>query len=290
MQIELSLKKAEQLAQVRDLAGRLGVEILAHFYQRSEVRAAADWVGGSYEVVERALNSRAEAVMVCGACFMTAEIQRRGIEAELLIPRNDLSCPLAEAVSQTDLAEIRRIYPGALIVADMKAQPEIQELADIKISPSNARELLKKLDRKEIIALPGPQLVDWAGFGHLIVARWPQAVCRVHELALPEDMEKAKKDHPNALVAANLLCRPEIKTQADFVGDSAAIKKFCENSPAMEFIVISEAGLADHLSAIRPGKIYHETEAEIFCPNMKLTTLKSMITRLQLFAGDKDRP
>lgn len=286
MPIELTAKKAAQLEKVGQLASSLGVEVLAHFYQRAEVKAAAHFVGGSSEVAERAAQSRARAVMVCGACFMAEEILNRNIGRPLLQPREDLSCPLAEAVSLEEVLAIKKLNPEAVVVADMKARPEILALAEVKISPATAAEILDGLGSREVIALPGPQLVEWAGFGHLISARWPKAVCQVHELALKDDLAKAREEHPEAKVAVNLLCRPEVRAGADFVGDSAAIRNYCREANAREFIVVSEAGLAEYLAETLPDKLFHETEAEIFCPNMKLTTLKSMIDRLEKFGSE----
>lgn len=288
MPIELSPKKAAQLAQVKLLAESLGVEILAHFYQRNEVKAAADFIGGSYQVVEKARQSRARAVMLCGASFMADEIRRQGIAADLLVPRDDLSCPLADAVGPDELREIKKLNPQALVAADMKARPEVRALADIEISPATVKKVLGGLKGRPIIALPGPQLPDWASLGHLIAVRWPKAVCQVHELASIDDFKKARLEFPAAKTAVNLLCRPELIAEADFSGDSAAIADFCRSSPAQEFIIVSEAGLAEYLTETMPDKIFHETEAEIFCPNMKLTTLKSMIDRLEKYSADKD--
>ncbi len=282
-------KKKAQWQRVRELAERHGVEILAHFYQRAEVKAAADFVGGSHEVAERALASRAPAVMVCGASFMTAEIERRRPAARLLTPRRDLACPLAEAVGPAEVLEARREHPGALVVVDLKTPPEIRALADLEISPATARERLAATGERPLIALPGPQLVDWAGFGERIVHRWPRAVCQVHELALAEDLAKARAEHPRALAAVNLLCRPEVRAGADFVGDGAGIYHFCLESPAAEFIVVSEAGLAEFLAETRPDKKFYETDAEIFCPNMKLTTLKTMVDRLEEYAATAEQ-
>jgi quinolinate synthase len=124
-------------------------------------------------------------------------------------------------------------------------------------------------------------LVDWAGFGAQVVWRWPRAVCQVHELATAEDLAQARGLHPGATVAVNLLGRPEVRAAADFVGDSAGISRFCSESRARDFIIVSEAGLAEFLTLARPEKNFYETEAEIFCPNMKLTNLKAVIDRLK---------
>jgi len=269
------------MAEVRALAGRHGVEILAHFYQRAEIKAIADFVGGSYEVVEKALAAGSgRRLMVCGASFMIEAIFAGRPRAEIWTPRTDLACPLAEAVGPEEVREARRRFPRAVVVVDLKARPEIRALADLEISPATAAEELARLGGAPILALPGPQLADWAGFGAQVAWRWPRAVCQVHELATAADLAEARDRHPGALVAVNLLCRPEVRAGADFVGDSAGLSLFCTRSETRDFIVVSEAGLAEHLTAARPDKNFYETEAEIFCPNMKLTNLKAVLDRL----------
>ena len=278
----LNAKKRAQLAEVRALAKSRGVEILAHFYQRAEIKAAADFVGGSYEVVEKALAAGPGArIMVCGASFMTEAIMAGKLRAELLVPRADLACPLAEAVSPEEVKEVKGRFPQARVVVDLKARPEIRALADLEISPATALKELIRLGGVQLLALPGPQLVDWAGFGAQVAWRWPRAVCEVHELATFDDVVAAKDSRPGALTAVNLLCRPEVQAVADFVGDSAGINRFCGEARNLDFIIVSEAGLAEFLTAAHPDKNFFETEAEIFCPNMKLTNLKAVIDCLR---------
>ena len=275
-------KKRAQAAEVRALAGRHGVEILAHYYQRAEIKAVADFVGGSYEVVEKALAAGpGRRLLVCGASFMAEAIFAGRPRAEIFMPRTDLACPLAEAVGPEEVREARLRFPRALVVVDLKARPEIRALADLEINPATAAERLARLGGAPILALPGPQLADWAGFGAQVVWRWPRAVCQVHELATPADLAEARDRHPGVPAAVNLLCRPEVRAAADFIGDSAGISRFCAESRARDFIVVSEAGLAEFLAASRPDKNFYETEAEIFCPNMKLTNLKTVIDRLK---------
>lgn len=280
----LTAKKAAQLAEVRRLATELGVEILAHYFQRAEVKAAADLVGGAPEVIKRALTSTAPKIMLCGASYMTAELQRLGLAERLLIPRSDLSCPLAEAVTAEMLLKAKARHPQALIVADIKASPELRALADLEISPATVHEVLKASGNKPLIALPGPQLIDWAGFSSQVVERWPQALCQVHEQASLEDLTRAMAEHPQAKVLVHLLCRPQLHPLADFIGDSAGIGRYCAESPHSEFIIVCEAGMAEFLSAHWPEKFFYETETEIFCANMKLTTLKTMLNRLEEYA------
>lgn len=274
-------KKKAQVETIRQLAVAKKVEILAHFYQRDEVKKAADFVGGSGELVTRALESRAVAVMLCGPSYLPGEIERRGGPGKpLLIPRADLACPLCDAVTPAEVLAARALHPEALIVADIRAGRDIKEAADLEITPQNARELLAATGGRPLIVLPGPHLADQAGFGGQVVKRWPKAVCQVHELALPEELAVAKAQWPRAVVAVHSLSHPGVLAQADFRGDSSALYRFCAESPATEFIIVCESGLIEYLIETLPNKTFHETEAEIFCPNMKLTNLKAIIAAL----------
>ncbi len=277
-------KKRAQVEKIRDLARAGRVEILAHFYQRREVRSAADFVGGSAEMAARAFQSRAAAVMLCGPSYLAGEIERHGgLKRPLLIPRADIACPLSDAVSLEEALAAKSACPEALLVADIRAGREIKAAADLEISPENVREVLARTGGRPLIVLPGPQLADQAGFGGRVAGRWAKAVCQVHELARPDELAAAKETWPRAVVAAHSLCRPDLLALADFIGNASAIRDFCLQSPAREFIIVAETGLAEYLAELLPEKIFHETEAEIFCPNMKLTNLKAIIGCLEDF-------
>ena len=285
MSQEFNPKKQAQIAQIKELLAISQVEIVAHFYQRAEVKAVASFVGGGYEVVRRVCESQTPGVMLCGASFMADEVKRLAPNRLLLIPRGDLSCPLADMVGAEEVRAAKRKYPDALVVADMKVPLELRSLADITVSPSTIHKDLAG-NKRELIMLPGPQLADWAGFGGMVVNRWERATCQVHELALREDIIGAKALYPQAKVLVNLLCRPDVQALADFVGDSSALRNYCLQSSDPTFIVVSEAGLAEYLAEIMPHQQFHETEAEIFCPNMKLTTLKTIIVCLEKHLAD----
>ncbi|MGL4208021.1 MAG: quinolinate synthase NadA [Candidatus Adiutrix sp.] len=277
----MDIKKQNQIQLIREMAKTHQVEILAHIYQRAEIRAAADFVGGSEQIIKEAINSQSLHVLVCGAVFITDEIRTRRPNLNLIIPRGDLSCPLASAVTLNEALKAKKNHPDALLVVDLKATPDIKALADLTISAQTAHEKLAQTKGQKLIMLPGPYWADWAGVGHQVINRWPKAVCQVHQLALPCELKAAKKLHPKAQVAVNVLCQPELYKMAHFVGDAAAITNFCRQSPENEFVIVSEVGLAEYLTELLPHKVFHETEAELFCPNMKLTNLKSIIRSLE---------
>ncbi len=282
-------KKKKQAEKIRELAALADVEILAHYCQRAEVKKAADFVGGSAAMSARAFESAAGAVMLCGPSYLPGEIERRGgLGKTILIPRADLACPLSDAVSLAEVLAAKSARPDALVVADIRAGKEIKDIADLHISPDTAREILAATGDRPLIALPWPRLADQAGFASRVAGRWPKALCQVHELATLEEVSAAKESYPQALVAAHSLCRPEIIALADFSGDSEALYNFCAESAEGEFILVAESGLIEYLAETLPQKNFREA-SEIFCPNMKLTGLKTIIACLENYLNAKGR-
>ena len=280
-------KKQAQAEKIKALAQEWQVEILAHRYARTEVIEVAHFVGGSEELLAFAKNSRAKALMFCGVSFLCEAIEASRPDLPVLWPRRDAGCPLAEALGPQDYQQAREKYPEALLLADIKASLEIKEMADILISPSTAQEIFSALKGRKIIMAPGAYLAEVLGYEHLLAHKWPEAVCKVHEQALPEDLLAAKNEHPEALVLANILCLPLVRQMADYVGDSRSLWQYAADSPASEFIIVSEASLAESLAENFPHKKFHETAAEIYCPNMKLTSLKAMLALLEKFAAQQ---
>ncbi|MDR1872841.1 MAG: quinolinate synthase NadA [Deltaproteobacteria bacterium] len=280
-----SEKKLAQMTKVKELASSLGVEILAHYYQRPEIKKVATYVGGSRGIFRWAQKTRAKTVLLCGVSFMAETIERLKPELSVLIPREDASCPFSETVNANSIWEIRAKDAKAYIVAEAKAPWMVKDLADaiapVDIDPEYWNNInLNKLNlNKRLYLLPGPN-APWPS-GSLV---GPNAgVCQVHWQVEVETLAKIKWERPEALVAVNVLCQDEVKARADKVGDSQALFEFCADSPAKEFIVVSEMGLAESLAQAYPNKRFYDPGVEIFCPNMKLTGLRDLISSLESY-------
>jgi quinolinate synthase len=268
-----SEKKLGQMARIKELSGALGVEILAHFYQRPEVKAVADYVGGSRGVFRRVQKTASSAILLCGVSFMTETIGRLRPGLNVLVPRADAGCPFSEAVAANAVWEIRQRDPKALVVADAKAPGAIKDLADALMPIDADQSYWNNRDQNQRLYI----LPDQGDQGH------PPCVCQVHWQVELAALAQAKRDWPKALVAANVLCRDEVKARADKVGDSQAIWEFCGESPNDEFIVVAETGLAESLALTYRHKRFYDPGVEIFCPNMKLTNLRDLISALESY-------
>ncbi|MDR1036673.1 MAG: quinolinate synthase NadA [Deltaproteobacteria bacterium] len=125
-----SERKRNQARRIIELREILGAEILSHFYQRADVKALSDLVGGSRAVLRRAAVSPARALVVCGVDFMVRAVARLRPDIPVVYPRPDAVCPMsAKAGPETALAA-RRAFPCRRLAAGMKARADVAELCD----------------------------------------------------------------------------------------------------------------------------------------------------------------
>jgi len=83
----------------------------------------------------------------------------------------------------------------------------------------------------------------------------------VHATFAARKLAEARLEHPGARVAAHPECPPEVLALADFVGSTTAIIKYCVETEADEFIVMTESGVSHSLHKLAPGKKF------LFIPN-----------------------
>jgi len=70
----------------------------------------------------------------------------------------------------------------------------------------------------------------------------------------PEDVARARSEHPQALVMAHPECRIAVLEIADHVTSTSGMLRFAKASSAKEFIVGTELGLIYRLKKENPKK------------------------------------
>ena len=108
---------------------------------------------------------------------------------------------------------------------------------------------------------------------------WP-GYCHVHNDISVEQIQKAKKAHPEALVMVHPECKMEIIDMADKVTSTEGMIRFALESKSHEFIVGTEEGLVHRLEKEVLGKIFHRLKTAI-CPNMKKITIDDVEKALE---------
>lgn len=256
--------------------------ILAHNYVNGEIQDIADFVGDSLELSLKAKACRAPVIVFCGVRFMAETAKILSPDSVVLHPNPEAGCPMADMADAAAVAEYRAKHPGTLIVAYVNTTAETKTVVDICCTSGNAERVIRTLpsDRK-ILFLPD------ANLGANLVAKlnrpmelWP-GYCPTHHRIFPETVEKARKDHPGALLLVHPECHPNIVRLADEALSTGGMLKFVGESEHREFIIGTECGILHRMRKDNPGKKFHPLEPNPLCPNMKKITLENVLFSLQ---------
>jgi quinolinate synthase len=141
-------------------------------------------------------------------------------------------------------------------------------------------QVVESLANDRVICIPDRNLSLWAqkNTKKQIIA-W-DGFCHVHDRVTSEDVLNARKTYPGALLMAHPECRIEVLELADHVTSTSGMLRFAHSSEAKEFIVGTEVGLLYRLRRENPDKVFHPLRKDMLCPNMKKTTLKSVVRAL----------
>ncbi len=276
----------EKISQLTDEVKRLKTErnalILAHVYQRPEVQEVADIIGDSLELSRRAAATDAEVIVFCGVHFMAESAAILSPDKIVLLPEENAGCPMADMVTAEELRAKKREIPNAVVVAYVNTSAEVKAECDICCTSANAVKIVQSIpEDKPIIFIPdknlGAYVANKTGRSMTLWEGW----CNTHDWVTPEEVRKAKEEHPNALVLIHPECRPEVVALADYVSSTTGLIKYAKESDAKEFIVGTEAGIMHQLYKQCPDKDFYLATRRLVCPNMKATTLEKVKQALE---------
>jgi quinolinate synthase len=109
---------------------------------------------------------------------------------------------------------------------------------------------------------------------------WPGS-CIVHEIFSEKKLVQLKVEHPDAQVVAHPECEQAVLRHADFIGSTKALLDYVLKSPALKFIVVTEAGILHQMKKGAPHKTYIPAPPDNGCacnecPYMRLNTLEKL--------------
>lgn len=282
--------------------------ILSHNYQRDEVQDIADFVGDSLELSRIAATIDCDMIVFCGVNFMAESASILSPDKTVLLPEIDALCPMADMIHvssprpvrksfpgfdnppdfiyppEFSLRDIKERYPETPVVAYVNTTADVKAESDICCTSANVVKVIESLPGDQVICIPDKNLSMWAAKNtKKKVIAW-DGFCHVHERVTPDDIRKARAEHPNALVMAHPECRIDVLGIADHVTSTSGMLRFAKSSDAKEFIVGTEIGLMHRLRKENPDKEFFPLRRDMICPNMKKTFLKSI---LQAFRENK---
>lgn len=295
MNVEKGYIDAPVPAEVKDLKeeiARLKKEkkavIMAHYYQKGEIQDLADYIGDSLALAQKAAQTDAEIIVMCGVHFMGETSKILCPDRKVLIPDMTAGCSLADSCPAEEYAEFIKAHPGHTVISYVNTTAEVKALTDIMVTSGNARKIVDSLPSDEKIifgpdrnlgeyinSVTGREMVLWNG------------ACHVHERFSLEKIKELKKEHPQAEILVHPECRKPLQMIADKVGSTAVLLKHAVESPVKEFIVATESGILHEMERKCPEKTFIPAPPEDStcgcndCSFMKLNTLEKLYNCLR---------
>ena len=283
----------------------LNAIILAHNYQRAEVQDIADITGDSLELSRAAAKTDYKVIVFCGVHFMAESASILSPDKTVLLPEIAAGCPMADMVTvagprktrrefYTDvlgiafefaddftLRDMKKKHPGVPVVAYVNTSAAVKAESDICCTSSNVVKVVESLKEDTVICIPDRNLSAYAArrTKKKIIA-W-DGFCNVHARLDVDDVNKAKEEHPGALLVVHPECPPEVQDLADHITSTSGMLRFCKESKHREFIIGTEEGLLHRLRKDSPDKQFYVLSNEMVCPNMKRTKIESVLRAMQ---------
>ena len=269
-------ERIEQLKKEKDIV------ILAHYYVDGEVQEIADLVGDSYFLAKKATEVSQQNILFCGVSFMGESAKILNPGKRVIMADEFADCPMAHMVDIAKIQQVREQYPDVAVVCYVNSTAEIKAYSDVCVTSSNALRVVQSLPNKHIFFIPDNNL------GRYISTLVPEkefifndGFCHVHTSIHRENVEEAKKLHPNAPVLTHPECTADVLEISDFIGSTSEILDYATKSDAKEFIIGTEMGIFFELEQKNPDKRFYSVGHRQFCPNMKKITLEKVVRAME---------
>ena len=259
--------------------------LLAHNYQRPEVQDIADFVGDSLYLSRKAMESDRSVIVFAGVRFMAETAKILNPSRTVLLPDLKAGCGLADSITADQLRAWKAAHPGAVVVAYINTSADVKAEADVCCTSSNAVKIVEQVPRdKEILFLPDMFLGDFVRRRtgramHLWVGD-----CPVHAKLRPEDLLRARQEHPGAPVIAHpeCGCATQAIEHVDRVLSTDGMVRYAEETHAPEVLVATEVGILHRMEKLNPTTRFTPIDAGAICPYMKEIELEDVRDSLAL--------
>lgn len=275
-------------AEIRSMCHEKNAVIMAHYYTEGVVQDVADFVGDSLALAQKAAQTDADIIVMCGVHFMgeTAKILCPG--KKVIVPDLNATCSLAESCPADDFARFVADHPGHTVISYVNTTAATKAVTDVVVTSSNARQIVESFPKDTPIifgpdrnlgnyinSITGRSMVLWDG------------CCHVHEKFSLEKILELKKQYPDAKVLVHPECKGAVVKLADKVGSTAALLKYSIEDSAQTFIVATESGILHEMKKACPQKTFIPAPPEDGscacneCNYMKLVTLQKIYNSLK---------
>ena len=278
-----TLSRKQLADEIAELKKEKNAVIMAHYYQRDEVKEIADFIGDSLALARKAAQTDADVIVMCGVHFMGETAKILCPDRTVLIPDPEAGCSLADSCDPEEFGKFVAEHPDHTVISYVNTSAAVKALTDIVVTSGNARTIVESLPADEkIIFGPDHNLGEYINSvtGRRMLL-WNGA-CHVHDRFSLEGIARLKKEHPGAKVLVHPECRRPLQIIADKVGSTAALLDFARADEAKEYIVVTESGILFDMQRECPEKTFIPAPAEDAecqcneCDYMKMITLRKL--------------
>ncbi len=274
---------AQWIDEIRALKQERNAVVLAHNYQRPEIFAVADFIGDSLELARQAKQVAADVIVFCGVHFMAETAKIVNPERTVLLPDLRAGCSLSASITAEALADrkerLRRAYPDLQVVCYVNTTADVKAESDVCCTSANAVKVIDALDSQHILFVPDENLARYVQTQTTkTILSW-EGNCYVHHQITPEQILAVRRHLPHVKVLVHPECRADVIQLADAVLSTSAMVRYAKESPAQEFLIVTECGLSDRLFLEVPEKKFYKSCK--LCAYMKMITLEGVLTSLR---------
>ena len=262
--------------------------ILAHAYQNHEILEVADYTGDSYGLSVQAKKAPQKTILMCGVRFMAETVKILSPDKKVILSNSDAGCPMAEQIDVELLKALKEKHNDHTVVAYINTTSALKTLCDVCVTSSSAVTIVNNIENDKILFIPDCNLGAW------VKEQVPEkdftfvhGGCPTHLRMTVNDVNRARKLHPNARLLVHPECLPAVTKLADYAGSTTGIMAYAKNSDCDEFIIGTENSIVEHLQYECPDKKFYPLSKDCVCHNMKLTTLNDVYQCVKGIAGEE---
>jgi quinolinate synthase len=272
-----ALNKA--LVRIAELKRELNAVILSHNYMVPELQDIGDFLGDSLELARKAAATDADVIVFLGVTFMGETAKMLSPQKQVLMPRLDAICPMAEMVGVPQVERMKAQYPGAPVVAYVNTRADVKAISDICCTSANAVKVVESLAADEIIFIPDSGLGAYVQRNTKKKVHFASGYCPTHHRIIAEDIMRLKAEFPDACVLVHPECTGDVLDLADRIGSTSAILRFVDELAGQykRFIIGTEKGLIYRLQKQHPDLEFYLPSQLVVCPTMKRTRLEHVV-------------
>jgi len=282
-------EKCEQLVVQINEINRLKKEqnavILVHSYVSPEiVYGVGDFIGDSYALAKDAMQTNADIIVFCAVKFMAETAKILNPEKIVFIPSEYNGCTLADAITGQDVVSLKKSFPDYTFVCYINTSAAVKAECDVCVTSSNCYDVIQSIPNDRIFFLPDKLMgqnirIEMIQRGVIKDIQLYHGTCYVHEEYDPEMIQYIRLEYPNVKVLSHPECHAQVVKNSDFVGSTSQLLSYMKNTPADEFMLLTECGLSGRLQVEMPEKKI--VGSCTLCRYMKSNTLDDILRVLK---------